>query len=77
LQQNGRRVPEDVAVIARGYHPDAALVHPSLSTYVFPLADAAALAGSLLLERQDEPPDTHMLQMKFECHESCGTGRGG
>jgi LacI family transcriptional regulator len=73
LRENGYRVPQDVALIGRGGSPEGVTSHPAISTYRTPFDQAAKLAASLLDERQEEAPDTHVLPFDFVGRESCGT----
>lgn len=55
LRGQGRRVPDDVSVIGFDGIPQAALVHPPLTTVSQPLAKMGRVATQMLLDRLNDP----------------------
>src|SRR5262249_61086309 len=54
-RQLGIRVPEDLSVVGFDDIPWAAIVTPALTTINQPVADMAAVALQLLLDRREKP----------------------
>lgn len=75
LHERGRRVPEDVALVAFDDFPWADAFRPRLTVIAQPFAEIGREAVRLLLRRMAEPdaaPRTVRLPARFVHRESCG-----
>ena len=55
LRGQGLRVPDDISVVGFDGIPQAALVHPPLTTVSQPLAKMGRVATQMLLDRLNDP----------------------
>lgn len=75
LRDLGRRVPEDVAVVAFDDVAFGDLMDPSLTALAQPVPEMGDLAAKLLIKRvagHDGPPQKHALPGDFRHRRSCG-----
>src|SRR5919202_1176657 len=76
LDAQGRRIPDDVAVVGFGDFEWAPLMRPRLTTVVQPEHAAGARAADLLIDRIErrsgEPPRRVVLPVQLAVRESCG-----
>lgn len=73
LQEQGRRVPNDIAVIGFDDIPEAAQSSPALTTVRQPMEEMGREAAKMLLERmetKDAPPTTKVLPVELVLRES-------
>jgi DNA-binding LacI/PurR family transcriptional regulator len=79
LEQQGLRVPEQVAVIGFDDHPAAAYARPPLTTLAQPAAEAGARLAQLLLDGLKDPQQIAGCAIKLPARlvirESCGATR--
>ena len=75
LQEAGRRVPEDVAVVGFDDHPWMSLLDPPLTTVSQPMYDLGITAAELLIDKVEGRVDGNqqkVLPTTFVHRESCG-----
>jgi diguanylate cyclase (GGDEF)-like protein len=75
LEEAGRRVPQDVAVIGFDDQPAASAQVPPLATVRYPLADAGRRAAELLVDlirHGRRPPDATAMPATLVVRRSCG-----
>jgi diguanylate cyclase (GGDEF)-like protein len=75
LEEAGRRVPQDVAVIGFDDQPAASAQVPPLATVRYPLADAGRRATELLVDfirHGRRPPDVTAMPATLVVRRSCG-----
>lgn len=75
LQDAGRRVPDDVAVVGCDDREVASLVRPALTTVGLPCYEMGQAAARLLLrllESQDKPATAEQVRGRLIVRESCG-----
>ncbi|WP_218613105.1 LacI family DNA-binding transcriptional regulator [Pseudonocardia sp. KRD291] len=75
LHESGRRVPDDVALVAFDDFPWADAFRPRLTVIAQPFAEIGREAVRMLLRRMeqpDAPPSTVRLPARFVHRESCG-----
>ena len=80
IHQNGRRIPEDVAVIGFDDLSWAVSLNPPLTTIAQPTFEIGARAAQLLLARiadPERPPSKEVLTTHLVIRESCGARREG
>jgi DNA-binding LacI/PurR family transcriptional regulator len=75
LQEAGRRVPDDVAVIGYDGIPVSEFTSPPLSTMVQPMQEVGRMAARLLIETIEDlttPPREILLRAELLCRATCG-----
>lgn len=66
LQETGRHVPGDVAIVGCDDIPFAALARPSLTSIRFPTYDFGATAARMVLDMLDGKDVQHVVEFPFE-----------
>ncbi|CAG1014604.1 partial putative HTH-type transcriptional repressor ExuR, partial [Anaerolineae bacterium] len=76
VRESGLRIPEDVSIIGFDDVPQAALVHPKLTTVRQPLDQIGRVAVRMLLEQIDNPghpPRRVTLATRLVVRDSCAS----
>jgi len=75
LQEAGRRIPDDVAIIGYDGIPMSEFASPPLSTMVQPMQEVGRRAARLLIETIEDPttpPREILLRAELVCRATCG-----
>lgn len=79
IQEEGLRVPEDVAVVGYDDREIASISRPTLTTVTLPCYEMGQASAQLLLtllENQAGPPEPLRVRGKLIVRESCGSAEG-
>jgi LacI family transcriptional regulator len=77
VRKNGRRVPEDLAIVGFDDIALASFTNPPLTTIVQPKYEMGVLAAQMLMERirdKDMPSRRHLLETALVVRGSCHSG---